>query len=89
MPDSFDGSVVYGQGRIQSSRMRGIYLPTSYFQKLFDAYNFLIISNLFDSDKPYDLRGHNRKCAHKMHHTIFGEALRIRVKKFKQNLREY
>ena len=30
----------------------------------------------------------NRKFAHEKHHTAFGEALRIRVKKFKQTLPE-
>ena len=46
---------------------------------------FSIISNLFDNDKPDVVSTHNRvrtKCI------VFGEALRIRVKKFKHNLRE-
>ena len=52
-------------------------------------YNFSIIPNLFDSDKPIAIAFEARiienvrtKCI------IFGEALRIRVKKFKENLRE-
>ena len=44
---------------------------------------FSKISNLFDSNKPYALSTHNRKYA-----SIFGEALRITVKKIKQNLTE-
>ena len=52
-------SVAYGQGRIQRSRMRDMHLPTSYFQKYFNAYNFSIISNLFDSCKPSALSTHN------------------------------
>ena len=70
--------------------MRVIILPTAIFKTVFDEYNFSIISNLFqvfDSNKPYALSKHSRKCANKMHH-IFGEALGIRVKKFKQNLPE-
>ena len=46
-------------------------------------YNFSKILNLFDSDKLYALTTRNRKCANKC--IIFGEALKIRVKKFKQN----
>ena len=61
-----------------------MHLLTSHFKNVFDVHNFSIISNLFDSDKPYALSTHNRICASK----IFGEALRIRVKKFKQNLLE-
>ena len=41
-----------------------------------------MISNLFDSNKPYALSTHNRKCI------TYGEALRIRIKKFEQNMRE-
>ena len=46
------------------------------------------IFNLFHNNKPYTLSTHNRKCANKMHHNLFGEAIRIRVKKFRQNLPE-
>ena len=49
-------------------RMRGMHPPTSRFQKCFDAYNFSVISNFFDSDKLYALSTHNRKCAKKMQH---------------------
>ena len=41
-----------------------------------------MISNLFDSNKPYALSTHNRKCI------TYGEALRIRIRKFEQNMRE-
>ena len=34
-------------------------LPPAIFKIIFDAYNFSIISNLFDSYKPYALNTHN------------------------------
>ena len=58
--------------------------PPSNFKNVLGQYNFFIISNLFDNNNLYGLSGHNRKCANKCF--IFGEALRIRGKKFKQNL---
>ena len=66
--------------------MKGVHPPTSHFQNCFDVYtyNFFITSNLFDSNKPYALSTVNRKCANKI--MVFGEALRIKVKKFNQNL---
>ena len=54
------------------------------FKVVLDVYNFSIISNLFDSDKPYVLSTHNRKCAYKMHHIM--RSTQIRVKQFEQNL---
>ena len=77
-------SAAYGQGRILGGEMRGMHPPNSHFQKIFDVYNFSIISNLFDSDKPYARKIENvrTKCI------LFGEALRIRLKKFKQNFPE-
>ena len=80
-------SIAYGQGRIQGVKMRDMHLPPVIFKTVFYAYNFSIVSNLFDSNKPYPLSTHNRKCANKIYH-IFGETLRIRVKKFKQILPE-
>ena len=69
-------SVAYSQGQIQGGR----YLLTSHLKNVFVVHNFSIIWNLFDSDKLYALLStHNRKSASK----IFGEALRIRVKKSK------
>ena len=58
--------------------------PTNHFQNVFDVYKFSIISNLFNSDKLYAriIKNVQTKCI------VFGEALRIMVKKFKQNLRE-
>ena len=47
---------------------------------------FSVISNFFNSGKPFALSTINRKCANKMHHIC--EALRIRFIKFKQNLGE-
>ena len=69
-------SAAYGQG----SRMRSMLPPTSHFQKCFS-----IISNLFHSKKPYAVSTHRKvrtKCI------IFGEALRIKAKKFAESLRE-
>ena len=71
--------------------MKGVQLcilPPAIFKIVFDKYNFSIFLNLFDNNKPYALSTHNRKCANKMHHNLFGEAIKIRVKKFKQNLPE-
>ena len=56
------------------------------FKVVFDVYNFSIISNLFNSDKPYALSTHNRKCANKMHHIL--RSTQIKAKQFKQVLRE-
>ena len=48
------------------------------------GYTFSIISNLFNSDKPYARIIENVRTKY----IIFGEALRIMVKKFQRNLRE-
>ena len=40
--------------------------PPAIFKNVFDEYNFFIISNLFDYNKPYALSTHNRKCANKV-----------------------
>ena len=53
--------------------------PPASFKHVFDVYNFSIISNIFDSDKPYALSTYNRKCANKMHH--IWRSTQIRVKK--------
>ena len=91
MPDSFDGFCSSWPGAdpgAEEGRMRGMHSPTSHFQKCLDVglYNFSIISNLFDCNQPCALstviENVRTKCI------IFGEALRIRVKKFKQNLAE-
>ena len=80
--------VVYDQGRIQGCRMRVCIIPPVIFHNVFDAYNFCIISNLFDSNKPYALSTHRLIKNVRTKCNIFGEALRTRVKKFKQNLAE-
>ena len=74
-------SVANGQRRVLGSDRRGMHPPTSHFEKNFDVYNFSIILNLFDSDKPYAriIENVRTKCI------MIGEALRIRVKKCKQN----
>ena len=77
-------SVAYGLRRVQGGMMRGINPPTSHFQNVFDVYNFAIISNFFGSNLPYALSMYIRKCANKKC-IIFGEALKIRAKQFKQN----
>ena len=56
------------------------------FKVALNVYNFSLISNLFDSDKPSALSTHNRKCANKMHRIL--RSTQIRVKQFKQNLPE-
>ena len=54
----------YGQGRM--------YPPPAIFNHVFDEYNFSIILNLFDDNKPHTLSTHNRKCTKCI---IFSEAL--------------
>ena len=66
--------------------MRGMHPLPSIFKVVLNVYNFSIISNLFDSDKPYTLSTHNQKCANKMHHIL--RSTQIRVKQFEQNLPE-
>ena len=68
-------SAAYGQGWILGGEMRGMHFLTNHFQKNFDVYNFSIISNLFDSDKPYARKIENvrRKCI------IIGEAKKLRL----------
>ena len=63
MPYLFDDimiSVAHGQGWIQGEGWRpgpGVYvLPAAIFKNVLDVYNFSIISNLFDSNKPYALK---------------------------------
>ena len=48
--------------------MGGMHPSTSTFKNVFDVYNFSIILNLFNSNKPLVLSTHNRKCANKMRH---------------------
>ena len=55
----------------------------SLFINVFDEYNFSITLNLFNNKNPYTYSKHKSKCATKMHH--FGEGLKIRGKKFRQN----
>ena len=52
---------------------------TPIFKYVFDVYNFSIISNLFDSDKPYALSTQNLNVRTKC--IIFGETFRIKDKK--------
>ena len=66
--------------------MRGMHPLSAIFKVVLNVYNFSIISNLFDSDKPSALSTHNRKCANKMHHIL--RSTQIRVKQFEQNLPE-
>ena len=57
--------------------------PPVILKNVFNVYNFFISSNLSDSNQPYAIIENVRtKCI------IFGEALRIRIKKFKLNLPE-
>ena len=65
-------SVAYGQGRIQGGKIKGIcILPPAIFKNIFDVYNFSVVTNLFDSDKPCALSTHNRKCPNKMNQIFF------------------
>ena len=66
--------------------MRGMHPLPAIFKVVLNVYNFSIISNLFDSDKPSALSTHNRKCANKMHHIL--RSTQIRVKQFEPNLPE-
>ena len=73
MPDSFDGFCSLWPGvDNERDKMRDslCILPTDIFKNVFDVglYIFSIISNLFNSNKPYALSTHNRICANKMHH---------------------
>ena len=81
MSDSFDGFCSLWPGAYP--------LLPAIFKNLFDEYNSSIISNLFDSNvslrpTPYAriIESARIKCI------IFGEALRIKLKKCKQNLPE-
>ena len=66
--------------------MGDTFYPPTIFKHVFDENSFFIISNLFDNNKPYALSMHSlienvqTKCI------IFGETLRFRCQKFKQNL---
>ena len=84
MPDSFDGFCSLWPGADAGSRMRVRNHPSTIFENVFDVNNFSIISNLFDSDKPYALTFENVRTKR----ILFGEALRIRVKRFQQILPE-
>ena len=82
MPGSFDGFCSLWPG----GKMRGMHPPTSHFENVFDVYNFSIISILFYSYKPYAFSTYIENVQTKC--IVFGEALKIRVKRFKQNLCE-
>ena len=89
MPALLMVSVAYGHGRIQGAGWEVCnicILPSAIFKHVFDAYNFSIISNLFDSNKPCSLARINENV--RTQYIVFDEALTIKVKKFKQNLPE-
>ena len=54
-------SVACGQGRSKGVESGGVVciLPRANFKNVFDVYNFSLISNLFDSNKPNALSTHN------------------------------
>ena len=83
MPDFFDGFYSLWPGALDEGYAS---FPLAIFKNVFDVYNFSIISNLFHSNKPYAFSTYIENVQTKC--IIFGEALRSRVKKFKQNLRE-
>ena len=72
-----------GQGGFRRDVGDASSLP-AIFKHVFDEYSFFIISNFFDNNKPSTLGTHNRNIRTKC--IIFGETLRFRGKKFKQNL---
>ena len=85
MPDSFDGFWSLWQGGSDEGYASS-HVPPAIFKNVFDVYYFSIISNLFHSNKPYAFSTYIENVRTKC--IIFGEALRIRVEKLKQNLRE-
>ena len=89
MPNFFDGSGSLWPGADPEGRMRVCILPPVNFKNVFNVYIFSVISNLFDRNKPFALS--NKACIIENVRTkciILGEALRIKVKKFKHNLPE-
>ena len=67
------------QGRIQREDEGDASPSPTIFKHAFDQYNFSIILNLFDNNKPYALSTHNQKCT-KTKGAIFGETLRFKCK---------
>ena len=65
MPDSFDGFCSLWPGADPVNRMRVCIRLLDIFKIVLDVYNFFIISNRFDSNKPYALSTHNLKSANK------------------------
>ena len=55
-------SVAYGQVRIQGVGLGVCIFPSAIFKNAFDVYNFSIISNLFDSYKPYAQHAQPKMC---------------------------
>ena len=84
-PNRLVGVVDSGKRHWYQCGQGWMYTPPTIFKHVFDEYNFSIISNLFDNNKPYTLSTHNRKCTNKIHH-IFSETLRFRGINFEQNL---
>ena len=82
MSDSFDGFCSLWPGADPGDRMGVCILLSAIFKNVCDVYKLSIISDLFDSDKSYAriIENVRTKCI------VFGKVLRIRVKKFKQNL---
>ena len=65
--------------------MWGAHLPPP-FNNIFNEYNFSIISNLFDNNDPCALNTYKRKTREQNVSQLFGEELRVRGEKIKQNL---
>ena len=56
MPDSFEVFCSLWPEADPGGRMKGMQLcilPPAIFKNFFDVYNFFVVSNLCDSDKPY------------------------------------
>ena len=60
--------IVYTKGESRGGDVGDASPPPAIFKYAFDEYDFPIISNLFDNNKPFALSTHNRKCTNKMHH---------------------
>ena len=96
MSDSFDDFCNLGYVLPRRSGSKGVgggcngcISPPAILKNIFHEYNFSIISNLFDNNKPYALSKHKSINNVRTKRIIFGEALRIRGKKIKQNFPEY
>ena len=91
MTDSFDGFCSLWPGADSGGMDEGMYSPHQlFFDYVFDKYNFSIISNLFNDNKPYALAHiiENVRTQCIILYLVKYSLLKIIVKKFKQSLPE-